>query len=172
MIWFGFIFSFILKSLLDLRDQYISSRWRSLKKSVYLFRWNPGSTQDISCKLQTKPKNSLMIEMWIRCCVLLQKGQLFQLPYLCRRALYFMIQACCEHSPFAALLCSELLPFLGLYLSSRVYGSSRCCKVKSKNPLAAVLQLFWTTSRTRLIPFSFSLFFKKTKLKTSVHSFS
>lgn len=93
LIWFGFIFSFILKSLLDLRDQYISSRWRSLKKSVYLFRWNPGSAQDILCKLQTKPKNNLMIEMSQMLCFItksatitaplsLQEGFIFHDPSL------------------------------------------------------------------------------------------
>lgn len=99
-----------------------------------------------------------MIEMWIRWCVLLQKVQLFQLPCLCRRALYFMIQTCCEHSPFVPLLCSDLLPVLGLFLSSHVYGSSWCCKVKSNNLLAAALQLFWTTLRPQsLSHFVYSL---------------
>lgn len=53
-----FAFPCILKSLMDPREQYISIRWRSLKKLVYWFQWNPGSTQDIAYKLQKKIKKS------------------------------------------------------------------------------------------------------------------
>lgn len=85
--------------------------------------------------------------MRIRWCVLLQKVQLFHLSCLCRRALYFMIDLLWA-LPICSLVCCILTccqSWVCLYLSSHVYGSSCCCKVKCNNPLAAVLKLFWIT---------------------------
>lgn len=73
-----------------------------IKKIVYLLQWNPGSTQDIAGKLQTKPKPNPMIEMWTKLGILLQEVWPLHLPRLCSSALYFMTQACREHSTFVA----------------------------------------------------------------------
>ena len=118
--WFGLFLFFSLYPQIPYgpKRPVYKQQAKVIKKLGHLLQWNPGSTQDIACKLQTKPKPNPMIEMWTKLCILLQEVQSFHLPCLYSSALYFMIQDCREHSTFVTSLYFDLLPFLGLYPSS------------------------------------------------------